>query len=184
MINNQEYIITELKKVLEKMVLLNSNRLNNLIAMVVGIIVSRSITLSHISQELKDCYSKATEESKIKRLQRFLNNKDIDPESIYEFFVYKLMKNYKSKTKNLNIIFDHTTIKDRFVILQFSLRIGKRAVPLWYKVFKYKEEGNKDFKHVKEGLLFLHKVLEHYDYNVILLADRGFKSIDLFKFID
>ena len=51
-------------------------------------------------------------------------------------------------------------------------------------MFKYKEKGNKDFKHVKEGLLFLHKILKHYDYNAILLADRGFKSIDLFKFID
>ena len=51
-------------------------------------------------------------------------------------------------------------------------------------MFKYKEKGNKDFKHVKEGLLFLYKVLKDYNYNVVLLADRGFKNTDLFKFID
>ena len=82
MFNDQEYITTELKKVLEKMVLLNLNRLNNLIAMVIGIIVSRSVILSNISQELKDCYSKGTKEGKIKRLARFQNNKDIDSESL------------------------------------------------------------------------------------------------------
>ena len=43
----------------------------------------------------------------------------------------------------------HTTIDDRFVILQFSLKVGKGAVPLWFKVFKYKQDGNKDFIHVK-----------------------------------
>lgn len=184
MINDQEYITTELKKVLEKMLILKSTRLNNLVAVIIGIIVSRSVILSNISQELKDYYSKGNEESKIKRLQRFLNNKDIDPESTYEFFIYKLLKTYKNRSNTINIIFDHTTIEDRFVILQFSLKVGKRAVPLWYKVFKYKEKGNKDFKHVKEGLLFLHKVLKDYNYNVVLLADRGFKSTDLFKFID
>jgi len=48
----------------------------------------------------------------------------------------------------------------------------------------YKEDGNKDFKHIKEGLLFLHSVMLPYKYQVTLLADRGFKSVDLFKFID
>ena len=111
MINDQEYITTELKKTLEKMIILSTPRLNN-------------------------------------------------------------------------IIFDHTTIDDRFVILQFSLKVGKRAIPLWFKLFKYKQDGNKDFIHVKEGLKFLHKILTPYEFDVTILADRGFKSIDLFKFID
>ena len=119
MINDQEYITTELKKTLEKMIILSTPRLNNLIAMIIGIICSQSVVLSKISQELKDCYSSGTEESKIKRLQRFL-------------------------------------------ILQFSLKVGKRAVPLWFKLFKYKQDSNKDFIHVKEGLRFLHKILTDY----------------------
>ena len=85
-INNQEYITTELKKTLEKMIILSTPRLNNLIAMVIGIIASQSVVLSKISQELKDSYSTGTEESKIKRLQRFLSNKAINPEKLYEFF--------------------------------------------------------------------------------------------------
>ena len=57
MINDQEYITTKLKKTLEKMIILSAPGLNNLIAMVIGIICSQSVVLSKISQELKDNYS-------------------------------------------------------------------------------------------------------------------------------
>ena len=42
MINDQEYITTELKKTLEKMIILSTPRLNNLIAIIIGIIASQS----------------------------------------------------------------------------------------------------------------------------------------------
>ena len=184
MINDQEYLTTELKKTLEKMIILSAPRLNNLIAVIIGIICSQSVVLSKISQELKDSYSVGTETSKVKRLQRFLSNKAINPEKLYEFFAYKLLKKYKFRSKSIYIIFDHTTIDDRFVILQFSLKVGRRAIPLWFKLFRYKQEGNKDFIHVKEGLKFLHKILTPYGFDVTILADRGFKSVDLFEFID
>ena len=173
MINDQEYITTELKKTLEKMIILSAPRLNNLIALIIGIIFSHSVVLSKIPQELKDFYSVWTEANKVKRLQRFLSNKAINSEKLYEFFAYKLLQKYKFRSKSIYIIFDH-----------FSLKVGKRAIPLWFKLFKYKEEGNKDFIHVKEGLKFLHKILTPYGFDVTILADRGFKSIDLFKFID
>ena len=38
MINDQEYITTELKKTLEKMIILSTSRLNNLIAIIIGLI--------------------------------------------------------------------------------------------------------------------------------------------------
>ncbi|SHI07411.1 transposase [Clostridium grantii] len=111
-------------------------------------------------------------------------HKAINTERVYEFFAYKLLQNYKNNSKKIYIIFDHTTIVDKFVMLQFSLKIGRRAVPIWYKMFLYKEDGNKDFKHVKQGLKFIHKLATPYDFEVIILSDRGFKSVDLFEFID
>ena len=133
MINDQEYITTKLKKTLEKMIILSAPRLNNLIAMIIGIICSQSVVLSKISQELKDNYSLGTEESKIKRLQRFLSNEAINPEKLYEFFTYKLLKKYKFKLKSIYIIFDHTTIDDRFVILH----IAAIAPPPYKQNFSY-----------------------------------------------
>ncbi|MGG7147249.1 DUF1919 domain-containing protein [Clostridium butyricum] len=38
-----------------------------------------------------------------------------------------MLKIYKSKSNRINIIFDHTTIEYRFVILQFSLKITVRS---------------------------------------------------------
>ena len=49
MINDQEYINTKLKKKLEKMIILSAPRLNNLIAMIIGIIRSQSVVLYKIS---------------------------------------------------------------------------------------------------------------------------------------
>lgn len=75
MINDQEYITTELKKVLEKMLILKSTGLNNLVAVIIGIIVSCSVILSNISQELKDCYFGGNEESKVKRYYLYWSRK-------------------------------------------------------------------------------------------------------------
>lgn len=50
-------------------------------------------------------------------------------------------------------------------------------------MFLYKEDENKDFKHVKEELKFSYKILTPYNYDVTILADRGFKSIDLLNCI-
>lgn len=49
MINYKEYITTKLKKILEKMIILSTPRLNNLIAIIIGIISSQSDVLSKIS---------------------------------------------------------------------------------------------------------------------------------------
>lgn len=73
------------------MIILSAPRLNNLIAFIIGIISSQSVILYKISQELKDFYSLGTEESKIKRLQRFLSNKAINLEKLYEFFACKIL---------------------------------------------------------------------------------------------
>ena len=43
MINYQECITTNLKKCYKKMIILSTNRLNNLIAMIIGIITSQSV---------------------------------------------------------------------------------------------------------------------------------------------
>ena len=64
------------------------------------------------------------------------------------------------------------------------MKVGKRTIPLWFKLFTYKQDGNKNFTHVKEGLKFLYKMLTPYNFDFIILAGRGFKSIDLFKFMD
>lgn len=70
-----------------------------------------------------------------------------------------MLKRYdkRSNRNNAIIIFDYTTCDDRFVISKFSLKAGKRE---------------------------FNKIFIYYNYEVILLAGIGLKSIDLFRFID
>jgi hypothetical protein len=186
MLNTQEYITTELEKILYAILPITSKRLKNLVYIIMGIILSKSVKISNISEKLKDDFTDATEESKIKRIDRFFRSSTINPDYIYSFFIEEVLKKYvkRSNSNKVIIIFDHTTLDDRFLILKFSLKVGKRAIPLWYKIFEYDEKNNKNFSHIKQGIAELNEILASYNYEVILLADRGFKSIDLFRFID
>lgn len=186
MLNNQEYITTELEKILYEILPITSKRLKNLVYIIIGIILSKSVVVSDISEKLKDDFTDATEESKIKRIYRFFSTSTINPEYLYSFFIEEVIKKYVKRSNNnkIIIIFDHTTLDDRFLILKFSLKVGKRAIPLWYKIFEYNEKDNKNFEHIKEGIKELNEIFVSYNYEVILLADRGFRSIDLFRFID
>lgn len=186
MLNNQEYITAELEKMLYKVLSISSKRLKNLVYIVIGIILSKSVVISDISEKLKDSYTEATEQSKIKRIYRFFSSFLVNSDYLYYNFIDEVLKNYIKRSKNnkIVIIFDHTTLDERFTILQFSLRVGKRAIPLWYKIFDYNGKGSKSFKYVKQGIAELSEILASYNYELLLLADRGFKSVDLFKFID
>lgn len=186
MLNNQEYITSELEKVLHEILPISAKRLKNLVSIIIGISLSKSVVISDISQKLKDCYTEANEESKIKRIYRFFSTSTIKSDYLYYCFIKQVIARYvkRSNSKKIVIIFDHTTLDDRFLILQFSLKVGKRTIPIWYKIFRYKEKGNQSFNHVKQGISELNEIFSSYDYEIVLLADRGFRSVDLFKFID
>lgn len=54
MINNQKYITTQLEKMLYDILPITSKRLKNLVYIITGIILSKSVELSDISEKLKD----------------------------------------------------------------------------------------------------------------------------------
>lgn len=184
MLNTQDYIITELIKSLGSMIFLTAPKLRNMVAIIIGIIDSGSVVLSKIAQELKSDFSEGTEPSKVKRIYRFLTNDKIDTDVVQYHFARTFLKKYKNHSGKVHVIFDHTTKEDVFTILQFSLRVGNRVIPLWHKIFEYDDEKNKEFEHVYEGLNAVYELLSPYNFEVIILADRGFRSVELFKFID
>ena len=186
MINDTKYITTKLKEKLGQITLLNNSRPVNLVAIVIGIINSKSVIASDIASELKDDYSEGKEPSKIKRIYRFFGNTQLKPEINYYYFVKYVLENYKPKAQRgkINIIIDYTTVEDKFLILQMILKVGKRAIPLWYKIFHYKDKNNQNTEHVIEGLLEVYSHLENYKYDIVVLADRGFKNTKLFEFVE
>ena len=57
---------------------------------------------------------------------------------MYIFFIESVLKKFKAEDNKVVVIFDHTTCEDRLVILSFMLSVGKRGIPLYYKVYDYK----------------------------------------------
>jgi hypothetical protein len=97
MLNNQEYITTELEKILYEILPITSKRLKNLVYIIIGIILSKSVIISDISEKLKDDFTDATEESKIKRIYRFFSNSPVNPDYLYSFFIEEVIKICKAK---------------------------------------------------------------------------------------
>ena len=53
MLNNQEYITTQLKKVLYEILPITFKRLKNLDNIIIGIILSKSVEIPHIARKQK-----------------------------------------------------------------------------------------------------------------------------------
>ena len=180
--NTQEEIITKITKSLEESLILRKKVIKNLASIILEMILGKSTVVSKIAKNLKEDFSEGKEESKIKKIKRFFNKKI--SEDMYIFFIESVLKKFKAEDNKVVVIFDHTTCEDRFVILSFMLSIGKRGIPLYYKVYDYKDPNNKSMKDVKEGLERVKKILQPYGYEVTVLADRGFGSTELFEYID
>ncbi|MCT4621853.1 MAG: transposase, partial [Marinisporobacter sp.] len=83
MTNNQEYITSELEKMLYAILPITPKRLKNLVYIIIGIVLAESVVISDISKKLKDSFTDATEESKIKRIYRFFSTSPINPDYLY-----------------------------------------------------------------------------------------------------
>ena len=148
----------------------------------IAIICSKSSVPAKMAEELKSSYSKGILPSVIKRIKRFLYQQR-PYQAIYRVFIKFVLEQYKNKSKKIYVIFDHTTCDDRFLILQFSFMIVGRTLPIWFKVFDYKDKKNQKYEHLKEGLDAVYELLGEYDFKVIVLADRAFRNVKLFKYI-
>ncbi|MFL0197973.1 hypothetical protein ACJDU8_20750 [Clostridium sp. WILCCON 0269] len=60
MLNAQHHITRKLEKILYEILLITSKRLKNLVYIIIGIILSKSVVSSDISEKLKDDFIDAT----------------------------------------------------------------------------------------------------------------------------
>ena len=159
--------------------------LKNSTDVILGMVKSESVVTTDIVKNLKDHWSEVQPSSTVRRLERFFNNTLFKPYDFYDSIICHVIRNYKSKNKNVYISFDHTFCKDSFTILFFSLRVGKQGIPLWFRCFK----GNDDPKAfelnlIKDGISYVHSLFENSGYNLVFLADRWFNFREIMQHID
>jgi len=103
-----------------------------------GMLESESVVTHDIIKKLKGDFSLVKNEYNQRRLRRFFNSDNFDIYMFYDAIIKYVITNYRKKyaDKRLNISIDHTFCKDKYSIISFSMRIGRQAIPIWWRCLK------------------------------------------------
>ena len=107
--------------------------------------------------------------SKERYINRFLSNKSLDPIQVMGGFVPELIEMHAQGNKTVIIMMDQSKITNNKECLMISLRVGKRGIPIAWKVIETK--GAIGFNIQKELLDAVSQWIPE-DTDVTLLADR------------
>lgn len=98
------------------------------------------------------------------------------------------------RLNKLVVVFDHMYMKNIFVTLMFTLKVGKQSIPIWFKCDKTKSNRHYEIDELTKKCLFSEKVifnainevielLSPLNAKITFLADRWFCNLKLMKFI-
>ena len=88
------------------------------------------------------------------------------------------MSSFKIKHPDNKVVIslDHMYVEDRLTILMFTLRIGKTAIPLWFREFNYHDSKAYLFPVFKDAIKSCHdlvKLNNPFD-NIVFLAPKRY----------
>jgi len=141
---------------------------------IVGVLMEKSV---HVSKWGTHRFGGAQAASKQRQFMRWLKNNRIDRVVIYRRLVKSVFAAWDSH--KIYLALDSSSLWDEFVIVRVALVYRGRALPLSWVVLKQKSAMVAFEKYapiLKEAAAILPKGCA-----VILLADRGFDDVDLFR---
>ena len=165
-------------------------------SIVSAIVQAENVTTSDISKVFTDFSLSINSDSIQKKLWRFFNNSHFDGISFYNHYIKYIISNLKSLRHNkLVVIIDHMFVKNNFVVLMFTLKIGSQGIPLFFKCDKTKSNRHHEIDEITKKWLFSEKVifdsvkrvinlLSSLNTKITFLADRWFCNLKLMKLID
>ncbi len=88
------------------------------------------------------------------------------------------------------VVFDHMYMKNNFVTLMFTLKVGKQSIPIWFKCDKTKSNRHYEIDELTKKCLFSEKVifnainevielLSPLNAKITFLADRNYQLLTL-----
>ena len=177
---------------------LSKPKINTLTNIIVSMVKAENITTHDISKVFnKDIYSNSFNlESIEKKIWRFLNNDNFNGIEFFNSSIKTIISNIGVlKHDKLVVIFDHMYVKNNFVVLMFSLKVGSQGIPLYFKCDKTKSNRHREIDEKNEKCLFSEKViidsintvidiLKPINSKITFLADRWFCNLKLMKHID
>ncbi len=152
-------------------------RLRNMALLLVGLQQARGIHLSQIVNQWPGVLGKLP--SLVNRLNRFLNNPQVEVRRWYEPLAKVLIKQFQGRP--LRLIIDCTKVGFNFRMLSISIAYKKRALPLVWSIHRGRK-GHVSY-HAQLALLTYLYELIGADAEVWLLGDAGFESVHLFQWL-
>jgi hypothetical protein len=160
-------------------------RQRNLALLALGISRVRDghLTLSEIARSVP---TRSDHWVKFKRIQRFVASTRWSPAELFPRMLGYVLERF-SPGHYLPLIIDQSTLAGRWEVLWASLPFRGRALPIAFRLFRYEDiaQGRERSQNaIEEG--FLRQVvgmLPHPD-RTILLLDRGYARVSLFRLLD
>lgn len=150
-------------------------QLNNLALFIYGLVLTGHVHLPKIALCLPIA---GTTRNALQRLERFLNNKAIQPTAWYQGVARAVLARWKSR--EIELIMDQTDLGGRFPLLFVALVFRKRAIPILWHLLPH--EGCSGADQQKKLLAQVAKWLPN-GAPVVLYADREYGSASLFRWL-
>ena len=141
---------------------------------VVGFVSSRTV---HLSQWVLHRPGRANAASKQRQLARWMENAHIEPVSVYRPLVRTLCQTFQGE--RIYLALDSSVLWDRFALIRVALVYRGRALPLSWMVVE-SQSAMVAFEVYHPLLKQAAQVLPS-SCRVVILADRGFVDLQLFK---
>jgi hypothetical protein len=157
----------------------HKTHIENLVAMIVGIVYARAVTLPKIAGHapMKDIQL----ESRVQRFERLLDCGKFLPLEVLKPITTRVLRSLARRGEPLMILMDRSWINDTLNLLHVAVAFGGRALPLgWIEV---PWGGNSNLALQKELLSWLKDCLPR-GVEVFIVADREFHSIHLAQWIE
>lgn len=185
---NNQIISSSFKNFFKNLFSISKPILNNFVIIITSMISSESVVTADIARKTFSPFPVYLE-SLERRFRRFFASFSSVAYSCYSSFISYIISKYtvKHSDQKVYISFDHMYCKDKFIILLFSLRIGKQGIPLWFRCFKKHSPNSSDaFKTdlLKQGISFCTNLFSQKNYHIIFLADRWFSIPDILSYIE
>ena len=150
-------------------------QLNNLALFIYGLVITGHVHLPKIALSLPIA---GNTRNALQRLERFLQNKAIQPTAWYKGVAKAILATFK--TREIELILDQTDLGGRFPLLFVALAFRKRAIPILWRLLP--QAGCSGAEEQKRLLHQVAKLLPK-DSRVVLYADREYGSAELFRFL-
>lgn len=137
---------------------------------------------AHLSAVARDFEGAGKFKYRLKRFDRFLGNERVKAWKCFTSVVPMILKLADRQQGYLPILLDHTDVGQDLRVCYAAVLFKRRALPLIFFVFnkrKIKSSQNR----IEECLLKQLKKITSPRLRVVVVADRGFGRVELFRFL-